>query len=442
MPRRLPCIASPLRRVLAWLELPQLDRKILLPLAATLALVAGGYFAAIVAPSGLGGASPSVERGLLPEWVGCREILLRHNPYGPEVQRKIEARASSGRRSFAANDEHRYAYPVFFVFLFLPLAILPFGMAQALALVTGAMLAALSVWCWLRDSQPGKLRIAVATTLLFASYPTLLCLQLRQPTLLIAALLAGSFACARSDRLVMAGVLAGLSVAKPQVAVPVLLPLLVWCVVRWRSRKRFLLSMGATLTALLIAAEVLVPGWFYGWIGTVAAYRRYAGAKPPLMELLPPETYFVAVATLAGLIVWVTTRFHRSDLLLAISFSIAAFQLVVPVQLYNEVVLLVPTIWIAQNRDVVASCGQFASLCRALVWTVLVAGWGSQIGLSIADLLAPGSGQLLWQVPLAAAWIYPWPVFLTLVVPAFAFSNPVRQDDPSTAQFASLSAGA
>src|SRR5215831_9132421 len=91
-----------------------IGRPVLLLTAAALALLAGWYFAMVIAPAGLGEAAPAVERGLLPEWVGCREILLRHDPYRPEVQRAIEARASSGARSFAPRDEHRYAYPVFF----------------------------------------------------------------------------------------------------------------------------------------------------------------------------------------------------------------------------------------------------------------------------------------------------------------------------------------
>lgn len=442
MPLKSRPIATYLRRVSEATNRSWLDRQVLLLVAATLTLLGGWYFATVIAPPGLGEAAPAAERGLLPEWVGCREILLRHNPYRPEVQREIEARASSGARSFAAKDEHRYAYPVFFVFLFLPLAVLPFSIAQWLALVTGAVLTGVSVRCWLRDSEPGKRRLALVIMLLFASYPTILDLQLRQPTMLIAALLAASFASARSGRLVLAGIFAALSAAKPQLAAPVLLPMLVWGLAEWRSRKAFLFSMCATVAALLIAAEALVPGWFYGWIGTVAAYRHYAGAKPPLMEILPPETYFVAVATLAGVIVWVSMRFHRSDMLLAISFSIAAFQLLEPVQLYNQLALLVPTLWIAQKGEIIRSCGQVAWLCRGLVWTVLGMGWGSQIALTIADLVAPGSAQTLWQLPLVAAWLYPWPVFLTLVVPAFAFSSPVPQDDRSGAQFASLSADA
>src|ERR1041385_5265081 len=97
-------------------------RQLPLLAAAALSLLAGWYFATVIAPRGLGEAAPAVERGLLPEWVGCRDIRLRHDPYRPEVQREIEASASSGAGSFAARDEHRYAYPVFFVFLFLPLA--------------------------------------------------------------------------------------------------------------------------------------------------------------------------------------------------------------------------------------------------------------------------------------------------------------------------------
>src|SRR5689334_24441507 len=136
MPLKSPSLVTNLRFAHGPTHRSWVRQQLPLLAAAAFSLLAGWYFATVIAPAGLGEAAPAVERGLLPEWVGCREILLGHDPYRPEVQREIEARASSGARSFAARDQHRYAYPVFFVFLFLPLAVLPFSIAQWLAFVT------------------------------------------------------------------------------------------------------------------------------------------------------------------------------------------------------------------------------------------------------------------------------------------------------------------
>src|SRR5580658_558382 len=103
-------------------------RPQLLLVTALLCLLSSWYFAVAIAPAGLGRGAPSVPQGLFPEWFGCREILHHHDPYRPEATRQIEL-AVYGRTQTAAAaplNQHRFAYPVFFVFLFLPITLLPF----------------------------------------------------------------------------------------------------------------------------------------------------------------------------------------------------------------------------------------------------------------------------------------------------------------------------
>ena len=50
---------------------------------AILCLASSWYFAAVIAPAGLGLSAPSVQQGLFPEWFGCREILHRRDPSTP-----------------------------------------------------------------------------------------------------------------------------------------------------------------------------------------------------------------------------------------------------------------------------------------------------------------------------------------------------------------------
>ena len=376
------------------------------------------YFGLILAPAGLGAAAATVQKGLGPEWVGCREVLQRRNPYRAEASREIEQQMF-GPAPVGGADQHRFAYPVFFVFLFFPLALLPFVIAQRLALLTSIVLLVLSVRWWWHDGR-AKDGVLLVITLLFASYPTVVALQLRQPTLLIAAVLAGVFCCARTHRLHLAGVLAALSTAKPQLAIGVLLPLLLWSMAEWRRRKAFLLAFGATEAALLVGSELLIPGWFGYWLDTIRAYAHYAGASPLVLELLPRRFYFASVALLAGSAIFVSYRFHQTDLLFAVSYSVTAFQLIFPFQIYNEILLLVPTIWIVKNAETLDACGQLQSLVKACAWILLASEWISQAGLSIADLLRPGSLRDLWTVPLVAAWLYPWTAFLTLALVVFS----------------------
>ncbi len=393
-------------------------RQSLLLASAGLCLACGLYFALIIAPQRLAGAAPSVEKGLLQEWVGCRAILHGRDPYQPDVTKQIQDEFRGSAYSSAPPELFRYPYPVFFVLLFLPLAVLPFGLAQKMVLIGGAVLTGLSVSWWLHDSKRSRLVLFAVTLFFFASYPTILALQLRQPSLLIAALLAGVFCCVRRNRLVLAGSLAAMSTCKPQLAIAVLIPLSIWSVTQWPKRKAFLASLSATLAVLLVGSEIAIPGWFSHWLNVLRAYPHYGRANPLLLEILPQHLYVPAAVLLLSAVVAVSAVFCNTDLLFAISFCAVAFQLLFPFQIYNEVLLLPATLWILRNAGAIKTFGQLHELLHGSAWVVLAAGWASAAGLAFANLLFRDAGTGLWQLPLMAAWLYPWPLFLTLA--AFA----------------------
>lgn len=386
------------------------QRQVVLLVLALISAIGCAYFAVRIAPAGLADAAPSVEKGLLPEWIGSRQVLRGDNPYAVETTRPIPSEVRSGIET----KQYRYAYPVYFAFLFFPLAMLPFQAAQRVALFVGVALTGASIFFWLRDRNRRVRFLWIAAIFAFASYPIFLALQLRQPTVMIAAVLAATFYCVRSNRLIVAGLLAGITFAKPHIALPVLLPLSIWSFAEWRTRKSFLLSLVATLAAFLTAAEIVLPGWIPHWIGTLRAYAHSTGANPPLMDVLPHSCYLPACALLIAAIIRVSLNSHDRDLLFTIAFSIAAFELMLQFQIYNEVLLLPATLWILEHRYAIRNRGQLHSLLWLSAWALLGAGWASQAALSVADVLVPGSGVTLWQVPLAALWLYPWPLFLTL----------------------------
>ena len=401
-------------------------RPQLLFVTAVLCLLSSWYFAVAIAPAGLGANAPSVQQGLFPEWFGCREILHHRDPYRPEATRQIEL-AVFGRtqtESAAPLNQHRFAYPVFFVFLFFPIALLPFGLAEFIALLGCIGLTAASIRSWLQGRQFSNLDKLTFAIFALASYPVVLGLQLRQPTLIVASLLAASFCCVRSGRLVLAGILGALCCSKPQLAIAILLPLSIWSVSAWQVRKAFLLSLGATLCALLIAAEFAVRGWFSNWLTTIQAYSHYAGSKPLLTDLLRGHFVPPAAALLVTAVVCVSFRFHDFDLLFAISFSVAVFQLLFPFQIYNTVLLLPAALWLTANANNVKVRGQLHNLLYSCTQIVLSAGWASAAGLSLSNALVPGSGLMFWQLPLATAYLYPFAVVTCLSVCAVSKPAP------------------
>jgi hypothetical protein len=385
-------------------------------LALLLTCVASSYyFALVIAPSALGAGSPSARQGLYPEWMGCREVLLsRQSPYRPELTRTIQIAVYGSEATPKQVNQQRFAYPAYFVFLFLPIALLPFPLAHVVALLGAVALTILSLRLWTLDWNLPHLALGIALLSTFSAYPVLLGLQLCQPTVLIAGLLAVAVYCARSGRLLWAGILAGLCMSKPHVAIGVLLPLSIWAVANWRDRRLFLIAFGCSITALVAASQLLLPGWIGPWLATVRAYSHYAGSKPLLMDLLHGHFVGPAVIVLLGAAIAVSYRWRESDFLFAMSFSIAIFQLLFPFLIYNEIILLPAVLWLLKNAPRINAAGQLYALLSGCSWIVLGAGFASSIGLSVSDIVLRGSALKLWELPLIAAWIYPWSVFLTL----------------------------
>lgn len=402
------------------------NHRVLLLAGAILCLLSAWYFALAIAPSALGARAPNVRQGLLPEWVGCREILHGRSPYRIEVTQQVELTIYGDTVSAdSLSNQHRFAYPVPFIFLFFPIALLPFEIAQWTMLAACLVMSLLSVAWWAGQARLSNLDTVGLALMAFAAYPTVVGLQLRQPTMIVAALLAFSVFCARSRWLVLAGMIAAVTCCKPQLAIAVLLPLLAWAICSWRSRKAFPVSLAASLLVLASASELLVPGWITPWLGTVRAYSHYAGATPLLAELTHGHLFIPAALLLIAAIVWVSFEFSGSDLLFSVSFSIAAFQLLFPFQVYNEVLLLPAALWAAMNRDKIRERGQLHVLLFGCAWIALGSGWIATLALSLLDIVAPGAGVKLWQLPLVAAWLYPMLLFAALA--AFAVSSGLAQ---------------
>ena len=404
----------------------ELRLEIFFPLLALVCLLSSLYFSLVTAPAGFGAAAPTVEQGLFPEWLGCREILRGRDPYREEITR--ESQAAIGAHQIngapAPRNQHRFAYPVLFAVPMAPLAVLPFAWAQRVALFSGVLLTVASVFLWLPREMLGYSRRLICLLLVFASYPFVLAAQLRQPTLLIAGLLAAAVYSFRSDRLAAAGILAAVCCSKPQLAIAVLLPLSVASLADWKRHRAFVLSFAATLGTLLLVSEAAVPHWLPQWVSTIRAYSHYAGSQPLLLDLLHGHLLVPAYLLLVGAAVYVSVRFHAADLLFTVSFSAATFQLLFPFQIYNEVMLLPAALWMAGKASEIKSRGQFATLIWSCTWIVVGSGWASAVALSLAGFTAPHRLPVLWQAPLLACYLYPFAVGAVMVV--YAATSPER----------------
>lgn len=120
---------------------------------------------------------------------------------------------------------------------------------------------------------------------------------------------------------------------------------------------------------------------------------------------------------------WVSVRSSETDLLFAISFSVAVFQLIFPFLIYNDVMLMPGALWLAKYAACIRACSPRYRLLWNLSAISLGSGFAATAALSMVNLILAGAASKLWSFPLVAAWILPLTVFLALA--ACAATPPV-----------------
>jgi hypothetical protein len=392
---------------------------------------------------------------LYPRWLGTRELLMHHrNPYSREVALEIEE-GYYGRRLEASRpndpkDQQSFAYPVYVVFLLAPLIWFPFASVLSGFYWLLAILTAVSVWLWLRvlrwQLSPS---VFVACALLtLGSFPAVQGIKLQQLSLLVAALVAGSAFFVARGRLLIGGVLLALATIKPQLAWPLVAWMCLWAVSSWRARRNFVVGFGATMAALLVGAEILLPGWLQMFAGAIGQYHRYTQNQPVLEVILngvlPNPTggvsdapahvgadvlaFFCVLA--CGLQLWRLRRQDASSYAFgaATSLVLALTVLVVPMYApYNQVLLLPAILLLARDREKLRANSKALQFGYALGGLALAWQWIASMGLSAIYLVVSPSRAL-------QGWS--WPFFATFAVPVIFFVLTffcVRQNAPPLA---------
>ena len=219
---------------------------------------------------------------LYPRWVGARELLLHgRNPYGAEVSHEIQiayyghvvTQADDPRRVV---DEQRFVYPVYVVFLLAPTIYLDFATVQFWAPFVLGAFAVVSVLCSV-GILDWNLSWATTTALILFTVSTPQIAQgmrHQQLALVVAGLLTAGAWLVHKGRLGVAGVLLAFSTIKPQMALLPLIWFILWSAGEWRRRWRLFAGFGVTITLLVGAGEVLLPGWLSDFFAGMATRRK------------------------------------------------------------------------------------------------------------------------------------------------------------------------
>ena len=298
-------------------------------------------------------------------WMGTRELLLRgRNPYGPEVSHEIQM-AFYGHvidqryEELGVNviNEQRFVYPVYVVFLLAPTVCLDFPKLQVWAVVIFATLTAIGVLLWIDVLRwrPPKALIATIILFILSSPQIMQGLRLLQLGLVVGFLLAVSAWCIARNHLAIAGVALALSTIKPQMVIFPMVWLLLWGVSAWPRRWPLLAGFGTTLVALAGLGELILPGWPRLFVDGLVAYRKYVTTLPSLLCTALGNWVGVAMSgiVVVGLLAFAWRNRQAdavsSEFMQVLAASFLGAVLVLPLYPFNQVLLLLPAMMVAQD---------------------------------------------------------------------------------------------
>ena len=237
----------------------------------------------------------------LGRWMGAR-FWVRDgiSPYDPQVgrasQQLIYGRAVDRE---AGEDIQDFLYPFPAMVFFAPFGALPYTLARAIWMtileVSLPILALIGIA--LADWKP---RRAVLVSLLFFSvfwYHGTRAVIVGQFAVIEALLMVGALLAIKRGSDPLAGILLGLSIAKPQMAVLFIPFVLLWAA--WARRWSIVVWGVGTITGLLAVSVLLIPDWPVMWLRQLLEYPTYTNIGSPveiLADAFPSMSGVIAVA--------------------------------------------------------------------------------------------------------------------------------------------------
>jgi hypothetical protein len=367
---------------------------------------------------------------LYPAWLGTRELLVnQRDPYSPEVtadiQKGVWGRTVDGRNPGDPKDESRFAYPLYVVFTLGPTILLPFSAAKVLFIGFAITTSGLSVWVWLRlfGHRSTSAQITMGIVLFLGSWPFVLALRVHQPAVIVLASITGAMTAVAAGLPWAGGVMLAFATIKPQSAVGIVAWLLLWSVSNWKERKGLFLSFALTFSAMFVAAELLLPGWFWEWREALSAYMRYAPLTGAYVELMFGKWLGKIVGALVtlGLLLfcWKARRDapNTDRFRLASTLILAANLFITPVwHAYDHIFLLPPFLLLWEWRQqlyclkpVQRAIVRFSAL--ALVWQWFAA----TVALAVVAVV-PGLALNLRILPYFSILLLPPATLMSLVL--------------------------
>jgi len=199
--------------------------------------------------------------------------------------------------------------------------------------------------------------------------------------------------------------------------------LLLWAVGDWGRRKTLAFGFALTLTFLLGASQLVLPGWFSDWRAALVEYRQYT--EPPLVQFVLGKwlgglVEFVLLVLGAG-VCWRTRHaaVMSRDFALTLSLALAVTIVTLPTggAVYDHVLLLPAILWLYSGRDQVLRAARPLRVFVLLGLVALTWQWIAACAVDVLIWLLPAwrnAAQLL-VFPLRTAAPLPFAVLAALV---------------------------
>ena len=300
-------------------------------------------------------------------------------------------------------------------------------------------LTAASVPLWLRAFRwrVSAWTMSTIVVLFLGSFQAIQGIKLQQLSLFVNGLITFCAVLLAEGHLAAAGVLLALATIKPQLALPLSAWLLFWSVTDWARRKNLVWGFTATMLALILAGEFVLPGWIARFGQAVIAYRRYNnGAGSTLDVLFTPlwgKVLTIAVMLGIAIICWRFRRISNREAAFTwmMALFLAATTVVAPKEAsYNQVLLQAPVLLVARHLPLLWAK---SSLSRgSLVIAALIVFWPWLAALAItmaSPFLSAAVLQRTWTLPLYTSVATPLAVFALV---ALAFKELNRIDASSS----------
>lgn len=363
-------------------------------------------------------------------WSGTRAVVLKgENPYSDAVTLRIETELY-GRAAYPDENAVGFFYPLYIVYLVIPVALMPYALAEAawfsvleLALIAG-VIALVHALGW-RVRLPG---LMVLIFLAGALYPVTWALILGQISPVVFALMALVLWAIRSHRDVWGGFLLAFATMKPQMIFLFAPALLVWMAVR--GRWRFVVGFGATFAFLLISSLVWLPTWISDFLRVNRRYFEVMPFRPPVQLFadwccgrfgtIVMGALVVFLVSIVAFAWWRALRSGGGCESWAVALTLVVTTCVAPrTSLVNQVVLLFPLVMVLHSLWVSGTWGRMAAAGLAVI--VVVGLWG----IRASGVIPAGpAGYQVEHVVVSPIL----PVVLLLAVLTFAYPVCVKKD--------------